>query len=319
MYRRFRLVFESCLAVATGVALAQTTTPVAFEVAVVRPAPPLTELVKQLQSGKAPAGTTVDGYRYDAGFMSLEDLVRTAFNVKPYQMQGPAWMREQRFDIHATIPAGVSKARVPEMLQALLADRFRMAVHTEKKDLPVYALIAGKNGTKLTPSAPVSEGAPEQGNVNGTTDQPQFKFSKNGQGGVVMQSGNMRTSTTAGPDGNHVEINRITMAAFADVLSNYVDTPVIDMTGLTGEYQVALDLSPDDLRRPAQRAQQMMAELGLPLPAQARPELSPGETSSPAGGSVFSSLEKLGLKLEARKAPVDVLVIDHLEKTPTEN
>lgn len=317
MYRRFRLVFESCLAVATGVALAQTTTPVAFEVAVVRPAPPLTELVKQLQSGKAPAGTPVNGSRYDVEFMPLEDLVHTAFNVKPYQMDGPAWMREQRFDIHATIPDGVSKDRVPEMLQALLADRFGMTTHTEQRELPVYALIIGKNGTKLTPAAAVSEAAPEQGNVTG--DQPRFKFSKNGQGGVVMQEGNMRISTTAGPDGNHVEVNRITMAAFADVLSNYVDTPVIDMTGLTGEYQVALDLSPDDLRRPAQRAQQMMAELGLPLPAQARPELSPGETSSPAGGSVFSSLEKLGLKLEARKAPVDVLVIDHLEKTPTEN
>lgn len=317
MYRRFRLVFESCLAVATGVALAQTTTPVAFEVAVVRPAPPLTELVKQLQSGKAPAGTPVNGSRYDVEFMPLEDLVHTAFNVKPYQMDGPAWMREQRFDIHATIPDGVSKDRVPEMLQALFADRFGMTTHTEQRELPVYALIIGKNGTKLTPAAAVSEAAPEQGNVTG--DQPRFKFSKNGQGGVVMQEGNMRISTTAGPDGNHVEVNRITMAAFADVLSNYVDTPVIDMTGLTGEYQVALDLSPDDLRRPAQRAQQMMAELGLPLPAQARPELSPGETSSPAGGSVFSSLEKLGLKLEARKAPVDVLVIDHLEKTPTEN
>ena len=117
-----------------------------------------------------------------------------------------------------------------------------------------------------------------------------------------------------------MEINRITMPGLANALSSYVDRPVIDMTGLAGEYQVALDLSLEDLMLTAQRAQRQMAQLGLPLPVPQVPGVNPGEASSPGGGSsVFTAVDKLGLKLDARKAPVEAIVIDHLEKTPTEN
>ena len=107
------------------------------------------------------------------------------------------------------------------------------------------------------------------------------------------------------------------MPAFTDMLSNYVDRPVVDMTGLTDEYQVPLDLSLEDTMRSTQR---LMARTGLPpLPTQQLPGANPGDASTPGGGSVFTAVSKLGLKLEARKAPVEVMVIDHLEKTPTEN
>src|SRR5580700_8518208 len=108
MYRRIMRRLGICLAVAAGVVLAQAP-PVAFEVAVIRSAPPAMELIQQLQSGKAKVGMTVDGSRVDLGFVSLVDLVGMAYNVKPYQLQGPAWMSQQRFDIQARIPDGVSK------------------------------------------------------------------------------------------------------------------------------------------------------------------------------------------------------------------
>ena len=147
MYRRITRRFGICLAVAAGVARSQAPPAgtVGFEVAAIRAAPPISELIQQMQSGKAKLGKTVEGSRLDIGFVSLADLVGMAYNVKPYQMQGPDWMSQQRFDIQARIPAGVSADKVPEMLQALLADRFKMTMHKEKKDQPVYALIIGKD------------------------------------------------------------------------------------------------------------------------------------------------------------------------------
>jgi uncharacterized protein (TIGR03435 family) len=321
--------FTVGLTLAARAALAQApqAAPVAFEVAAIRAAPPITEVIQQIQSGKAKLGMTVDGSRVDIGFVSLADLAGMAYNVKPYQMQGPDWMSQQRFDIQAGIPDGVSKDRVPEMLRALLADRFKMTTHKEKKDLPVYALIAGKNGAKLTEAAALTQAgaAPDKtladsaNSVNGDTEKGQFKFKVNGQNGVVMQSGTMRISSSGGTDGGHMEINRITMPGLANALSSYVDRPVIDMTGLTGEYQVALDLSLEDLMLAAQRAQRQMAQLGVLLPPQQLPGVNPGEASTPGGGSVFAAVGKLGLKLDARKGPVEVIVVDHLEKAPTEN
>jgi uncharacterized protein (TIGR03435 family) len=321
MYRRLARRFGICLLAAAGVGRAQVSpaAPVAFEVAAIRPSPPITELFQQIQSGKAKLGMNVDGSRVDIGFVSLADLVGLAYNLKPYQVQGPAWMSLQRFDIQAKIPEGVSKDKVSEMLQALLAERFKMTTHKEKKDQPVYALIVGKNGAKLIEAAPEPEKIPVNSTPgsNGAAQMGQFKFTANGQNGVVMQTGNVRT--TAGPNGSHLEISRTTMPAFANLVSSYVDRPVIDMTGLPGEYQVALDLSPEDMRLAAQRAQQMLAQLGLPLPAQQPPGANSGDPSNPGGGSVSTALDKLGLKLDARKAPLDVMVIDHLEKNPTGN
>lgn len=324
MYTRTIREFVVYFAVAGGMALAQAppAAPVAFEVAAIRPAPPATELIQQVQSGKAKLGMTVEGNRVDIGFVSLADLVGRAYNVKPYEVQGPDWMARQRFDIQAKIPDGVSKDQVPEMLQALLAERFGMTIHKEKRDQPIYALIVGKNGPKLTEAAAEPDQTPPDSanSANPGTGIGQFRFSGNAQSGIVMQSGTMRSSVSVGPDGSgRLELNRITVPALANVLANYVDRPVIDMTGLAGEYRVTLDISAEDMKLPAQRAQQQVAQLGLQLPAQQPPGVNPDGASAPAGGSVFTAVDRLGLKLDARKAPMEVIVIDHLEKTPTEN
>jgi uncharacterized protein (TIGR03435 family) len=114
----------------------------------------------------------------------------------------------------------------------------------------------------------------------------------------------------------HLEAARMTLAAFADTLSRFVDRPVVDLTELKGSYQVALDLSMEDLRNAARSAGLMGLGMGGGRDG-ARP---PSDAASDPGGlSNFAAVQQLGLKLEPRKAPLDLIVIDHLEKTPTEN
>ncbi len=116
----------------------------------------------------------------------------------------------------------------------------------------------------------------------------------------------------------------MTMEALADVLSRFLDRPVVDQTELKGNYQVALDLSMEDLRNVARKMG--VASAGAGPATAAAPTAPAGEASRPAdaasdpsGGSIFSNVQQLGLKLEPRKAPVALIVVDKLEKTPTEN
>jgi uncharacterized protein (TIGR03435 family) len=293
----------------------------AFEVATIRPAPPITELIQQLQSGKAKIGMSVDGARVDMGFSSLADLIRIAYRVKAYQVQGPDWMAQQRFEIQAKIPEGVAEDKVPEMLQALLEDRFKLAVHRDKKDLPVYALIVGKTGPKLTeasaePDAPLPD-SPGRGFSLGT-EKGQMKMVQDGKGGGAVQvAGQAGTTRFSVVDGKiHLELTKVTLAQLVDTLTPLVERPVVDMTDLKGTYQIALDLPMDDLQILAQR---QAAAMGIPLPGP-QPGANPGDAASTPGGSaIFAAIEKLGLKLDSRKAPVETIVVDHLEKTPTEN
>jgi uncharacterized protein (TIGR03435 family) len=114
----------------------------------------------------------------------------------------------------------------------------------------------------------------------------------------------------------HLEAPKMNMAALADSLSRFFDRPVVDLTELKGSYQVALDLSMDDLRNAARNAGFMGPGMGGGRDG-ARPEAD--AASDPTGTSIFAAVQQLGLKLEPRKTPVDLVVIDHLEKTPTEN
>src|ERR1017187_7864415 len=127
------------LAVMTVPALAQA--PAAgpiFEVASIKPATMPTPA--QLQAGKLHVGMNIDAARVDFGFLSLADLIPIAFRVKPYQVSGPNWMSAQRFDILAKMPEGATKEQVPDMLQALLVERFKLTFHRDNKEHSVYAL-----------------------------------------------------------------------------------------------------------------------------------------------------------------------------------
>ena len=164
--------------------------------------------------------------------------------MEGYQITGPHWMATTRSDILARMPEGAIKEQVPEMLQALLAERFKLAIRHESGEQQAYALVAGEDGPKL----------------------------------------------------------KETPADFV--------TPVVDLTGLPGFYELALEVPPTAANRP-RHAEALAAADGSPRPAE--------EASDPAGVSIFTSIRKLGPKLEKRKMALDQLVVEHIEKTPTEN
>jgi uncharacterized protein (TIGR03435 family) len=309
------MTFAACAAFGQAPAAAP-----AFEVASVKPSGPLNpELIK---SGKMPIGLKIDAARVDIGSLSLADLIRMAYRVKQYQISGPDWMSTERFDVHAKLPDGASSEQVPEMLQALLAERFKLTIHRESKEHSMYALIVGKNGSKLKeslpddpPSGDASPAAPGAG-----TGQVRLSGNIEGKGGVTVSGGpNGTMRMSMGPEGTmRMETSKMTLAQLAEVLSRFVDRPVVDMTELKGNYQVTLELSMDVLRNVARSA-------GVTIPAQPSAGGDAGKSpadaaSDPSGSSsIFASVQQMGLKLEARKAPIDLIVVDHLEKTPTEN
>ncbi len=284
-----------------------------FEVATVKPAQLPTP--QQIVSGKAHIGMNVDA-RVDIGAMSLADLIRIAYKIKSYQISGPDWIKTERFDVLGKIPEGVSKDKVPEMLQALLAERFGLKFHRQPEEHSIYALVVAKGGPKLKESppeeAPPAAAGEKSGMTIGTEKGP-VNLQVDGSKGVVIRGGAAGTMRMTMVDGKmHMESSRLPMDALAEMLSRFVDRPVVDMTELKGNYQVALDLSMEDLRNIA-RSQGVNMPIG-PVPGERT-----GDPADPEGGSIFQAVRQLGLKLEARKAPLDTLIIDHIEKTPTEN
>jgi uncharacterized protein (TIGR03435 family) len=325
------LQIGSLAALATAAAVfAQAPPPppaLAFEVASIKPTGPLDPLA--IQQGRVHVGMKVDGAICDIGAFSLRDLIRTAYEVKDYQIAGAdslgTPLEAQRFNIQATMPAGAIEKQVPQMLQALLAERFKLVVHRETKDQSIYALVVAKGGPKLKESEPdppapevspdVPE-APKKGEMVIGQGSSQLRISGDkAGGGVTVKGGPMGQMHMTMADGRmHLEAAKMTMAALAETATSFVGRPVVDMTELKGNYQVALDLSLDDLKNVART-------VGLTMPGAPGGNGGQGlaEASEPSGSTIFVSVQQLGLKLESRKAPLPFIVIDHLEKSPTEN
>lgn len=334
----FSLLLAAELALGQGTAVLP-----AFEVASIKPAPPLS--LDAIRSGQLHVGINVKGSRADFGFMSLADLLAYAYRVKPHQVSGPDWMRETRWDILAKLPDGESTDRAPEMLQALLAERFKLSVHRENREHPVYEMVAAKGELKLKPSEPEDD-TPGPGAAGADAPVPGFflgggigagasnvRVNADGRGMVVTGGPNGTMRITPGSTGGmRLEMSKVTMPALADMLTPFTDRTVVDRTDLKGTYQVALDLPMEALLGLVQNAARTagLPVAGLPGGAGARlgglgGGLIPGGVgplagaSDPSGSSIVQAIQQLGLKLEARKAPVETIVVDRLEKTPTEN
>src|SRR5215475_6789964 len=116
----------------------------AFEVASIKEALPLS--IENSQAGQFHVGMHINGSRADYGFMSLADLIPYAYRVKRYQLSGPSWMNETRWDILGKIPEGQDGDRAPEMMQNLLVERFKLSIHRENREQPVYALVVANGG-----------------------------------------------------------------------------------------------------------------------------------------------------------------------------
>jgi len=277
------------LALVTALA-AQAPAPVAFEVASIRPSAEITT--------QASVGVRISGSQVRIGSLSLKDYVAIAYRVRITQVAGPDWLGQERFDIAAKIPDGVPQDRVADMLQALLAERFQMKVHRESKEFPVFAIAVAKGGLKLQ-EAPASDDAP-----SATVNTTAFGNAQ----GVSVDLGAGSFFSLAG---NRIEGRRITMAALANMLNRFMDRTVIDGTGLTGRYDLALDLAPEDYTAMLIRS---AINAGVVLPPQALRAMDAG-----AADPLSPGLAKYGLTLESRRAPLDVIVVDAASKAPTEN
>jgi uncharacterized protein (TIGR03435 family) len=201
---------------------------------------------------------------------SVSDLIKFAYDLHPRQIKGPAWIEAEKFDITGKpdVPGMPNGKQLKSMVQKLLADRFQLTFHREKKELSVYAIAIAKNGAKITKS--------ESNPLN----LPGF-------GG--------------GPRG--LNVRNATMAEFASMLqANILDQPVVDQTGFGAtRYDFTLKWTPDAAQ---------LAQLGG-----SGPNATPPVDNPDAPPDLFTAFQQqLGLKLESTKAPVDVLVIDRVEK-----
>jgi uncharacterized protein (TIGR03435 family) len=302
----------------------------AFEVATVKPSPPIdfNKMRDEIQAGRMPRfGPHVDGAQAVYIYMTLKDLIGTAYDVKPYQINGPSWLAGTRFDIEAKLPDGASKDDAPKMLQALLEDRFKLVVHRETQERQVLALLVAKDGPKLKESTVVPEplndnDPPKPGEMRMDTADGPIRITRNPDGTMVFNLGTRGKVTTKFDMQSQaitLDSDSLSMPGLAEALSRMLQgggRQVVDMTGLKGNYQVSVDVSFADLR------------FGMPGGGMGAQQSGAAANASPAtaasdpsgvGSSVNDSVKKLGLKLEPRKAPVEELIIDHAEKTPTED
>ncbi len=287
------------IAISLGlVANAQSLEP-RFEVATIKEAPAITAAM--VAAGSLHVGVKTDKAQMDIGYTPLAELIRMAYDVHPYQVSGPSWMVDRKWDILAKIPNGSSPDQAPRMLQALLAERFGLKAHHESRPQPVYALLPAKTGAKPSPATEEDQ----------NQDNPlQVDTSRDGRFTTVTGVGRGVTRTEMRPDGSmHFESTRLTMPLLADTLAYYFDRPVIDMTGMSGRYVVNLEFSGADLRFAATKA-----GVGAYLQAAAS-----DTASEPGGAALIASLQRLGLRLEKQQAPMEIIFEDQLEKMPTAN
>jgi uncharacterized protein (TIGR03435 family) len=307
----------------------------AFEVATVKPSPPLdmAKMMASMQAGQMPKiGAHIDADRAEYTFLDLKSLLALAYKVKPYQITGPDWMGNTRFDINAKLPDGASKDDAPQMLQALLAERFKLVAHLSSAEHPVLALVVGKGGPKLkesteTPvaideSAPL---APGQMTMQGPDGPMRMTVGKDGSAVVDMGAkGKIAYRVDPTTMTMHMDASLMTMSGFADMLTQFsqmggggaAGPQIVDMTGLKGNYQATIDFSLADLIA-------MMRARGMDIPggpgAGGQAPAAAAAIDPDGKSSLLEAVQSIGLKLESRKAMVEQLIVYHIEKTPTEN
>jgi bla regulator protein blaR1 len=233
-------------------------------------------------------------YGFSATNVTLQTLIRDVYRVQESQISGaPNWLNSDRYDIEARMEKSVadelrkldpmqSLPARQRMLQALLADRCKLTLHRETKDLPVYALAIAENDPTLQEAKP---GDTYANGIKGPNGHP------GGPGNISMGRGTLTGSA-------------LSMADFVRALSDQLGRPVLDRTGLTGKYDLTLQWTPDDNQLPMLRETESIHS--APPPA-------------PSGSSLFTVIqEQLGLELESQDSPMEILVIDHVEK-PSEN
>jgi uncharacterized protein (TIGR03435 family) len=213
--------------------------------------------------------------------VTLRICIINAYHVEDYQISAPAWMADQRYDIVAKMPKSGDYRKIPEMIQSLLADRFQLKVHVEKKQFPGYALVVSPGGPKFS----------KRDDGDDTKILAQL-------GGIPPQPLLLLQPLLTG--GQRITGAHATMKYLAGSLSMNMGYPVVDKTELNGSYNFEIEMSREDMRN------------GM----KAR---GPGREGEEPGISIFSSIQSIGLKLRPEKQTLDLIVVDHAERIPTPN
>ena len=289
-----------------SIAIAQQAAPPAFEVASLKAAGSAEQVTMTPNGGRA-VRISRGCRKPNPGSVNctnatLKMLLVQAYEVKNYQVEGPAWIDSDGFDLLAKIPSGVPVAQVPAMLQALLAERLNVKLHKEARSLPAYDMTVAKGGLKLKEVDPAELEAAKAAAADGPPTLP----APGGRGtpppGAIMIG--------ISSDGARTFRGRMTMEQLASYLTNNLSRPVFDQTGLKGTYDIELTYLADD---------------SDPLSSQMRAALGPDahsdkqDANTPIATLMQAVQQTLGLKLDAKKAPVDVYIVDSANKVPTEN
>ncbi len=281
---------------------------------------------------------TDDPGRYTCTAANLRMLVTQAWGIENYRVFGPSTLDSERFDIAAKIPEGATRDQFRLMLQKMIVDRFHMVLHHEDRELPVYSLTIAKNGHKLqAPKEGDTETAMEAMQKDRAGDGPNPALRKMAEAGSGSQTGQVMMMVGRNPTGRgrggpiatmmsngeaQMIGRRATMTDLTRQLSNQLDKPVVDETGLAGEWNFTLQFAADSIggRGMGPMIGAMQSRVGGMSAGAGSPSGTSEATEPSAAPPLPNALEKqLGLKLESKKAPADTIVVDKLEKVPTEN
>jgi uncharacterized protein (TIGR03435 family) len=269
-----KLLVTCALSIWFGVGLAQQKTDrPSFDVTLVKAADPNPD-------NPLFVGMSADRAFVRYGNTTLHDALRAAFRVRDYQIVAPEWMSSARFQIEGKMPAGALTDQIPEMLQSLLVDRFKLETRWETKEMNVYALLVGPDGPKLKPSELVPDSKAQM--AVGVDGKPRQLVSWGGS-----MSGVMLMAPAA------------SLGTWVALLSRFTAKPVLDLTGLDGLYNFNMKLAPE-------------VDNGMGL----APSAPRADDSAP---NLADALKQFGLRVESRKMPVQILVVTHMDKVPTEN
>jgi uncharacterized protein (TIGR03435 family) len=274
----------------------QTTASTALFLSSLAAAPPLraqTFEVASIKQNNSPSTTMKfpfpSGGRFTGTNLSLKTLISFAYSVQGFGIAGaPAWLNSDRYDVNAqAADTNVGTEQYRRMLQALLADRFKLQAHHESREAPIYAILPARNGSRLHEAR---EGSCVDGNLPRAAPQPGHE--------VPIVCGSFFTGPAS------LDVRKMSMSQIAGTLSILFGRPVVDKTGFTGTYDFHIEFSPEGVGLVPGRG------AGFDVAS------APDDTRP----NIFTVLQQqLGLKLESQRAPEDVLIIDHLERVPREN
>jgi uncharacterized protein (TIGR03435 family) len=273
--------------------------PQEFEAASIKPAK------DQTQSSMRGGPGTGDPSQLRYSNVTLAAVIEEAYDVRRYQISGGGpWLDSERFDFLARVPEGATKDDLKGMLRRLLADRFKLVEHSETKLLPNYSLVVDKGGPKL--KSPEVQNTPKPWAIgvddNGAPVVPSAAF------GHPVTFSDKGMWTVMGPSNVTIVANSQPLSNLARALENHAGRPVLDATGLTALYDFSITF--------ASTAETRAALLSSAPPGEC---VTCKADDEPIADLRTAVKERLGLSLVSGKAPLHVVVIEHIERTPTEN